>query len=337
METLYFAESDESFVGRLEQELRNVFKENESIAIKLHMGERKNPNHLKPGFVKKVVGVLKAIGVKPFLFDSPVMYNSDRHTVEGYKKQCEELGFTEQVVGCPVMVSDESIDASGKYMPYQVCRHLAEADGVLVLTHFKGHGCTGIGGSIKNLGMGALTKKSKGDIHTGAQPQQDLSGKCALCKKCMEVCPVNCITYNDGKGDESGPCFDYDACYGCSKCIQNCPQKCLTPKVAEMDILLADGAATAFGKFKKVYFVNVIRSITNRCDCARADFRVVLPDIGILMGKDIVAIDMASLYLVNQKAGKKLFDELWHKDSELQIREAGRLGMGQPVYEIKDA
>jgi uncharacterized Fe-S center protein len=342
--TLYFAESDEAFRNRLEEQLKPVFKPGESIAVKLHMGEQANPHHFKPEFVKTVVDVLKKIGVKPFLFDSPVMYNSGRHTVEGYEKQNKKLGFTEQVVGCPVIVSNESNkEVKGKHMSYQVCRHLEEADGVLVLTHFTGHICAGFGGSIKNLGMGALTRETKKAIHKGGNPKQELLAKCSLCRKCQEVCIGDAITYNeenDEKGNEKqnqGPVFNYDTCYGCSKCIQNCPNKCLEPKTGEIDVLLAEGANAALSRFKKTYFVNVLRDITNRCDCQRAGLEIVLQDIGFLMGRDIVAIDRAGLDIVNRKAGHKIFNELWHKDASIQVTTAAEMGMGSLEYEVKDA
>jgi len=196
-----------------------------------------------------------------------------------------------------------------------------------VLTHFKGHACCGIGGSIKNLGMGALTKESKGEIHAGSKPE--LGGECMKCRKCLEVCPVGCIRY-----DEAGPVFDLNACYGCSKCIQNCPQACLKPKVAEFDALLADGASAAYSRFRKSYCVNVLRNIMNRCDCQTSQLERVADDIGIMIGRDIVAIDKASLELVNEKVGRKVFDAVWHKDSELQIREAENLGLGSMAHTI---
>ena len=185
----------------------------------------------------------------------------------------------------------------------------------------------------KNLGMGAVTRETKGAMHDGAMPV--FSGECSLCKTCSAVCPGGrsgdaCISYSEGH-----PSFNYGECYGCSKCIQKCPQKCLKPKVAELDGLLADAAAVALKTFRKVYYVNVLRSITNRCDCQKSDVHVVMPDIGILMGRDIVAIDRASLDLVNERAGRSIFDGLWHKDSGTQIREAEALGMGNPGYEIK--
>jgi len=324
---LYFADNDKRFLKRFREEAGKVFEKGDKVAIKLHMGEKENPNHLKPAFVKKVVDALISLGAKPFLFDSPVKYSSPRNTEEGYLKQCVELGFSESFLGCPVIISNSSIEVRGEHMKYGVCRHLAEADGVLVLTHFKGHVCTGVGGSLKNIGMGALSKDTKKAIHEGAEPV--LSGECILCKKCSEVCPGDCITYSD-----NGPCFDYEKCYGCSKCIQVCPQKCLKPRVAEFDTLLVEGADAALSMFKKVYFVNVIRNVTNKCDCQRSGIKKVMCDMGILMGSDIVAIDKASVDMINQKSGKKLFDQIWHKDSELHIERAEGMGVGTRNYDI---
>jgi len=330
MQKLYFTETDKKMLSKLEQEFKVVFKSGDSVAIKLHMGEIYNPNHLQPDFVRKVAKLMASMNLKPFLFDSPTMYSGPRHTAEGYIKQAAGMGFTEENIGCPVVVSDDYIESKGKHLTYQVCKPLAEADGILVLTHFKGHACAGMGGAVKNLGMGALTSKSKADIHEGSMPL--LKGKCSLCKKCLEVCPTGCIKY-----DEHGPCFNYKNCYGCSKCIQNCPNKCLKPRLAEFDDLLADGANAALKKFKNVYFVNVLRRITNVCDCSSKDLHIVCPDIGILMGRDACAIDRASVDLVNRRSGRDLFLELWYKQPLTHVVAAGKLGMGSSEYEIEDA
>jgi uncharacterized Fe-S center protein len=309
------------------------------------MGEVYNPNHLQPEFVRKIVELLKSVGCGPFLFDSPTMYKGPRHTALGYKAQAALLGFREGKVGCPVVVSDEYVTAKGKYMSYQVCKPLVDADGVLVLSHFKGHLCAAAGGAIKNLGMGALTKKTKTDIHEGGKPAYDplasargksRKGKCILCKKCSEVCPGKCIRYEE-HGAGAGPVFDYGSCYGCSKCVQVCPQECIKARAAEFDSLLADGANTAQKKFKSAYYVNVLRRIANVCDCSQKDLHIVCPDVGIVMAGDACAVDSASIDLVNRRAGRELFTELWKKDPMTQVREAARLGMGSPEYELADA
>ena len=328
MEKIIFTKDNKKFLQRLKIELKGIFRKGEKIAIKLHMGEEENPNHLKPVFVKSIINVLKSIGTEPFLFDSPVTYTSERNTEEGYLAQCKRIGFSEGEMGVPVIISNSSIEIKGEYKTYQICRHLAEADGVLVLSHFKGHICSGIGGSIKNLGMGALSKESKHEAHEGGKPILD--GHCIMCKKCSQICPGHCITYPANE-----PKFDYMSCFGCSKCIQVCSQKCLKPKVEEFDKLLADSAYAALRTFKKSYFINVLRNITDLCDCCKDNVKTLLPDIGILMGKDIVAIDKASIDMCNEVSNKQVFDEYWNKDSQLQIRTAAGFGMGSTDYEIE--
>ena len=55
------------------------------------------------------------------------------------------------------------------------------------------------------------------------------------------------------------------------------------------------------------------------------------------MAGDACAVDSASIDLVNRRAGRELFTELWKKDPMTQVREAARLGMGSPEYELADA
>ena len=135
--------------------------------------------------------VLKDIGTKPFLFDSPVVYTSPRDSEMGYLKAAADMGFSEENVGCAVVISNESIKVKGKHVVYEVCKTLTDADGVLVLSHVKGHECCGFGGAIKNLGMGAQSKETKGKIHEGGEPVY--VGGCTLCGECAKNCPENNI------------------------------------------------------------------------------------------------------------------------------------------------
>lgn len=310
-----------------EKELLNFFSEGEAIAVKLHMGEKGNKYYLKPQLVKVIVNVLKNIGVRPFLFDSPVKYSGSRDTTDKYIKTAEEHGFTEQLIGCPIVISNESIKVKGKYMWYEVCKHLAEADGVLVLTHVKGHMCSGFGGAVKNLGMGAVTKKSKGDIHDAGSPE--LTGECTGCGACVAKCPFEALELKEGKVvlDKS--------CPGCSICIQECNFGALKPNIAMFDDVLADAACAALKSFKKAYYINAIIDIAKRCDCASDSDPILVDDIGILFGKDIIAIDKASIDLVNKRAGINLFLEKNNKDPLLQLNAGAELGMGEKEYRIE--
>ncbi len=321
---IIFSEKEDSFLRALEGSLKKVFSEGEKIAVKLHMGEENNNSHLQPDFVGKVVAMLKRQGVKPFLFDSPVSYEGRRKTAEGYLALAAEKGFSEQNIGCPVVVSEESVSLKGEKMKYGVCKPLVEADGVLLLTHVKGHFCCGFGGSIKQLGMGAMDVKTKQAIHNGGRPVY--VGGCVMCGDCAKSCPLSNIRYNKGR-----PHFDDNWCCGCSNCVYACKQGSLKTQVDLFDVLLADGAAVALKSFKNAFFVNVLKNITKTCDCMPQSEKVI-SDIGFLMGRDIVAVDKASLDLINQKAGRDIFEEINKKSPIKHIRRAANFGAGSLEY-----
>ncbi len=305
-----------------------LFKPGDRIAVKLHMGEKGNRYFLKPDLVKKIVSILIKIQASPFLFDSPVVYPGGRDTVEKYRKTAAEHGFTEQNIGCPVVISDDFKTVKTNHLDAHVCRPLVEADGLLVLSHVKGHMCSGFGGAIKNLGMGGVAVKTKKDIHSLANPV--LAGECTGCAACVKICPVNAVSLKQSRAE-----FDYSACWGCGACIEVCPASALKPRKASFDILLAEGAAAVLKKTKKRYFINVIKDITRLCDCCSDPGGIVVEDIGIVLGIDIVAVEKASLDLINKKAGKDIFKEIHNISPLKHIQEAEKLGLGKLSYTLK--
>ncbi len=311
----------------LKQELKEVFKENEEVAIKLHMGEKGNKYYLKPDFVKIIIDVLKELKTKPFLFDSQVIYPGGRDTVKKYYKTASEHGFTEENIGCPIIISNEHITYKTAHLNAEVCKPLVEADGLLVLSHVKGHMCSGFGGAIKNLGMGGMTIKTKTDIHNFANPI--FVGDCIGCGTCIKACPVQTISLKDNKAN-----FDYSGCWSCDICINVCPSNVLKPKIASFDTLIAEGAYAVLNNTKKSYFINVLNNITKWCDCASDPQGIVSEDIGILLGKNIVAIEKASFDLINKKAGKDLFLEVNKKSPLVHIKEAAKLELGNLEYQL---
>jgi uncharacterized Fe-S center protein len=321
-----FSESlSENFLSKLEKEIPF---ENETVAIKLHMGEPKNPNHLKPEEVKKFVDLLKKKNCKPFLFDTTVAYLGKRHSAKGYLEVAALNGFTEEKVGCPIVIGDKDYEVVKGKIEYQIPKEICNVS-VLVLTHVKGHPCTSIGASIKNLGMGCVTKKTKSDIHDSAKPVY--VGNCVLCGTCVKNCPVNAIKLD--KILTKRPIF-LD-CWGCSYCTVVCPQKALKPKVAIFDFLLAEAAKSAISKFKKVYYVNFLVRMAERCDCENKELKPVIKDIGILASSDILAIEKASYDLIIEKNGKDVFKELNKKPFSIQLEAAKELNMGNMEYEIE--
>ncbi len=313
-----------NLVGFLEKELSSVFSEGDSILIKLHMGEPGNRTHIKAELAKKVIDVLGSLGCKPFLFDSPVVYSSPRNNEAGYLESAARNGFTQESLGAPIVISNRSETFRGEYMAYEVCSEPIEADGVLLLSHFKGHICSGMGGAIKNVGMGCMSKSTKGAIHTGAEPVY--GDGCTECGVCVKNCPTDNIRLEKGR-----PFFDATWCPGCSNCVIVCPENCISPKTEKFDLLLAEAATIAFEKFGKSYAINVMQNMTQLCDCVADAGPILADDSGFVCGADMVSVDIASLDILKRETGSDdRFAEYNKKSSYPHVEEAARM-MGRDM------
>jgi len=317
----------EKFDTVLKEKLNGFFPSGSKVAVKLHMGEEGNEYYLKPEFAKKIVDVLKSLGVKPFLFDSPVMYEGFRNSADKYYKTAEKHGFTEKEIGCPIVISNESVKVKTEHLDVEVCKPLHESEYMLVLSHVKGHGCAGFGAAIKNLGMGGVSTKTKKDIHGGGAPI--INDNCTACGVCAKACSMGAITIKN-----KAVC-NYDLCFGCSVCYYVCPNNAIKPKKATFDLLLAEAAGASIRHMKKIFYVNVLIDISKFCDCWSGENDIVFEDIGMLFGKDMVAIDKASFDLINEKAGKDLFKEIHKKSPLLHIESASKLGIGKLSYGLE--
>jgi hypothetical protein len=82
-------------------------------------------------------------------------------------------------------------------------------------------------------------------------------------------------------------------------------------------------------------FLNFALRINKECDCWRYENQRIAPDVGIFASTDPVAIDKASLDLVNDTCGKEIFKEFHPgKDPMRQLEYAQRLGLGNLDYEL---
>jgi hypothetical protein len=326
-----------SFLENLRKIVRGKkFSPNDKIVVKVHMGEYGNITHVRPQIVGAIVKELKEKGVKPFLFDTPTAYPGSRSTPEKYIETARKNGFTEETVGCPIIISDEGIRVKGKkYLEeVEVAKHIFNADGMIVVSHFKGHSDAGFGGAIKNLGMGGVTKRMKSIEHTKSQPK--IIGECTGCGTCVTVCKENAVMIKNGKAT-----FNYDKCFGCGACIEACPNDVLRPDKALLRTLLAEATTAILDNFKpeKLLFINVLLDITERCDCFPIGNmdpgNIICPNIGIVVSDDIVSADKASFDLVVKTVGKNIFDLLSHVNSQEQIDSAIKFGLGSKDYELE--
>lgn len=299
------------------------------VPIKLHMGEIKNKWFVKPDFVKSVIDDLKKFKINPYLFDTTVAYSGLRHYVSGYQQLAKIHGFSMKRMGCDIIIDDSGVEIKVEGRDYEVAWHLANSSHIFALTHVKGHVATGMGGAIKNFGMGGVTKETKIRMHHNSRPEFQ-KDKCTYCGICAEMCPFDAIDVKEGKSWKQ----NMRKCFGCGVCVDACKSNALTHKDIDIQFAMACSAKACIEN-KNVIYLNDVRRISGSCDCDPFAGRPICPDIGFLLSDDIVAIDKASLDLIH-KVKPNVFEKVNHISPIKQIRFAEKLGLGSQSYHLID-
>lgn len=317
------------------------FNENEFVALKIHFGEKGNKGYINPSWVRPIVNMVKKAGAHPFLTDTNTIYRGQRADAVHHLMIAQGHGFKIEKVGAPVIIADGlrgneyvEVPIKGKHFKsLKIAKGIHDAHAMIVLTHTKGHVLTGFGGAIKNIGMGCGAKGGKYEMHDSVCPRMIIEN-CVGCGECIKWCSGEALTLVDGK-----IALSKDKCIGCGECILACPSEAIEipwdSSSADVQEKLAE-YAWGVVKNKPTCYINYMHHITRNCDCFPADKEgALLDDIGILVSVDPVAIDQASIDLINKKAGKDLFKEL-HKgvDYSIHLINAEKLGLGTREYEL---
>ena len=318
-----------SDINRLDDALKNFNIKsfsNKKIPIKLHMGENKNKYFLRPELVKEVVDELKKYNAYPYLFDTTVAYSGLRHYKLSYKKLAHKHGFTQAKVGCNIEIDEEGINVRVENRDYEVADHIYKSTHIFALTHIKGHVATGMGGAIKNFGMGGVTKETKIRMHHGARPIRN-KDSCTYCGICAEVCPFDALKIKNDSWEQN-----MESCFGCGVCVDACENKSLTFQDADLQFVLAC-AAKACVQNKNVVYLNEVKRISKSCDCDPSAGPIVCPDIGYLVSDDPVAIDKASLDMIHD-VKPNVFEKVNHISPLKQIKFGEEIGLGSSSYQL---
>ena len=273
-----------------------------------------------------MVDELKKADANPFLFDTTVAYRGLRHTKREYLKLANYHGFNMKKVGCDVVIDDSGIPTIVEERTFDVADHLKEATHIFALSHVKGHIQSGMGGAIKNFGMGGVTKETKIKIHHGSRPvyQKDA---CTYCGVCAEVYPFDAIDVQ-----KNNWIYDKEECFGCGVCIENCKTDALRHHDADMQFLLACSAKACVQE-KNILYLNELKRIAKGCDCDPNAGPIICPDIGYLISDDVVAIDKASLDLINN-VKENMFEKINKVNPLKQIKYGEQIGLGSSSFEL---
>jgi uncharacterized Fe-S center protein len=336
-------------------DLKGVVPPRALVAIKLHFGEKGNTAFIRPNFIRPVVDRIKALGAFPFLTDSNTLYAGTRGDSVSHMTTAIENGFAYPVVNAPIIIADGLRGASSKPVRIDqgiiknahIGKEILEADVLISIAHFKGHELSGFGGTIKNLGMGCASRQGKLVQHSDLSPKVTRK-KCIGCGDCVAHCAHTAISLKEEKAK-----IDPQRCVGCGECILICPNMAIDIQWnADVSLFQKKMVEYTYAVLKdkkgKAAFLNFLTDISPACDCYAHNDAPIVHDLGIMASTDPVAIDQASVDMVNQQvglegsclsshkgAGEDKFRGVYPKiDWSIQLEHAEKLGLGNRDYEL---
>jgi len=312
------------------------------VAIKLHVGEKKNTTHVKPELIKELVERVKSKGALPFLTETSTLYKGERENAVRHILHAHRHGFGIDRVGAPFIMADGltgnteyEVAINGElHKSVKVAREVMSADALLVVSHPTGHVAAGLGACIKNLGMGLASRMGKMRQHSAMLPEI-IADRCKHCGKCIQWCPQEAIVTREGKAY-----IQTEKCIGCGECLAMCRFDAVKydwgAESGFMQRSMAEHACgVVAGKRGKAFYFNVMIDMTKDCDCFNVEQPKLIPDIGILAADDPVAIDKATIDLTARAHGKSLAELAYAKlNGLIQIEHAAKIGMGSLAYEL---
>lgn len=277
------------------------------VAVKLHFGEYGNMAFLRHQYAKVLCDHIKARGGKPFLTDCNTLYVGYRNNALNHLDAAYMNGYNPLATGVHTIIADGLRGTDEREIPVEggeyvkeakIGAAIAEADVLISLTHFKGHVSAGFGGTIKNIGMGAGSKKGKMEMHSSGTPLI-LKDRCIGCGMCVKNCANDGVHVIDKKA-----VIDEDKCVGCGYCIAYCPKGAIATKWDEakpvMNRKIAEYTKAALAG-KPSFHISLVVDVSPDCDCESTNDLPIIPDVGMFASFDPVAIDQACVDAANRQ------------------------------------
>ena len=319
---------------------------NKWTVIKMHVGRDIGYTTIHPLFVKLLVDKLKGYGAKVYITDQDI---------SGAKMR----GYTEELLGVPIVpvcgvtnkyYYQEDVNFKS-FKNVDIGGNIQDADIMIDLSHIKGHGTCGLGGACKNIAMGCVTDRTRGQLHGlegGVTWNEEL---CTHCELCVSSCNHSANSFDkDGKYS-----VNYHHCTLCQHCVKVCPVGAMMMDAHQYEDFQT-GMAISTEKVLQhfasghVFYISFLTNITAVCDCWGLTTPSLVPDIGIMASTDIVAIEKACLDVIKienlildgvpqgAELGSKghLFERLHGKNPYIQIDELEKRNLGTQQYDIEE-
>ncbi|MFB0566257.1 MAG: DUF362 domain-containing protein [Candidatus Aminicenantaceae bacterium] len=311
------------------------------VALKIHFGERDNRGFIKSQWLLDIINHLKKKTSRVFMTDTNTLYLGRRSNSVDHLHLAWEHGFTPENIGVPVIIGDGLIGRNDDEVKVNLTRIesakiasiFVDSDVLVCLTHCTGHALTGFGGAIKNLGMGCASRAGKLEQHSVVHPW--INPKlCNNCGICLDYCPTQAIFQENGCS-----VIRENDCIGCGECLVVCKPGAVKMRwdsdYVRVQEKMAEYALSLHDSFQdKIGFLNFLVKVTKDCDCMAKDEPSIVEDLGILASTDPVAIDKASVDLMNKKSGRDILRVGYDVDWAVQLKYGEKIGLGSMEYEL---
>lgn len=338
-------EPDEAICRKLEEAIAakgffSFIHASDMVAFKTHFGEEKTQGFVRPLNFKMMGALVKQRQALPFLTDTATLYSGMRNQAISHIELAQRHGFGFESTGMPLIMADGlsgdeelEVPIPGKiYQKVKLASLIVKAQALVVVSHFTGHVASGFGAALKNMGMGCSSRRGKLAQHSTATPSVKKKN-CTACAACVKWCPAQAISMVGNVAH-----IDKRLCIGCAECLTVCRFDAIgynwSETYEQLQRKIVEHAwGVAESKKGKALFINFLNRISKDCDCM-GGYKKIVPDIGVLISFDPVALDAASLDLVEKRAGKPLTALSYDIPHRVQIDYAREIGFGNPDYQI---
>ena len=274
--------------------LLRMYCGNEIVGIKPCCKDRYSYERLD--FVAQISDLLREQGVDVLLCDTTDTFMKRNSTAisavetakcNGLDSGFPHLVFLDGLKGDHSFVTDQENGDGKTYLSGE----LENLDGLIMISEPDIHKLGGINGALFNMGEGLASKQGKIRQYSMSKPQVNVT-KCYTCRRCLRACPVEAIYMAEKHVD-----IDKEKCINCGKCVEIARFGGIsyswdaTSEYFSSSILQYAKRANKTLNYRTI-FINFISDINN----GKNDY------LGILISRDPVAVDKASVDLLSKQS-----------------------------------
>jgi hypothetical protein len=283
----------------------STIQKGDKVVIKMHLGFRDGYQTVPVFFIRRLVKKIKEEGAFPFVTDNPTaVYNA------------VDRGYTQETCGCPLIPVSGVKDGYYKtteigYRTVDTMRMggvLHDADALFNVVHVKGHQTCGYGGAFKNLALGGYCGEDRWHKIHGIEDSVEWYDRNKMTPEyarfLVESCPCGALVY---EGEDPRLVNRWWMCMNgnCLECLKVDHLGALSlgrENFSTFQELMAHGTSKILDNFdhSKLFHLGYLLDITPQCDCPGIIQPNIVPDLGVIAGRDIVAVEEAALDLIKE-------------------------------------